>query len=911
MRVDGRRDVFVLLLDTLLCLCTATYFWYKLSLFNVPLHTAFIKDTKYTTSLLTAFTMDTQSPTFSDHVFSDPEFDDIVDQALGNTELNISECIDGGGNNDIEPASEDDSGTLIPANNVPQNVDTEIRDVDHESSDGDTSTLSSETNQSSQMPLPPEETFKSFKDLEEFTNKWSLQYGFELVRGRKNKKNKEGEICIRYLECSRHSRLSNTRKLGPEDRKRLKRLSRRIACPMSVIAAAVIRGEPNGRWEIRHRGEAYCSHNHGPLNPKALAGHRRRSRTQDVLSTVRDHRAAGVRPAQTLAAMQNSEKDCILIRKDLYNARMQVRHEELGNRTPIQALFSNLNEKGWFYRYKLGPDQKLEAIFLISPELIRWYKANPDLTLFDCTFKTNRYRRPLLNICGVSGENKTIQAGVAMIGGQAQEWYQWVIQQFKELLRLKRITAPRLLITDREAALMNALDEEFPHTPSLICRWHANKDVLAYVRTKLGQIRDEHGQAHNSERTDEFMKLYYRAIGAETEEAFTETCTMLGQNSRICAAYLEKNWWLYKEKLVAFWTNKHPHFGNQAASRLEGAHACLKRWLGSSRNDLYGLIQCIEPFWRQFTTELEASSDQAKLGPTYLLRDPIFDNTLGVICKYALHEAHTQFKLAKKELARPQQTTCRGVYRQVYGWPCKHDFIGLLERSEPLQPGHFDKHWWMNRRAAPQPREEPLRIFEPAVLRVQRRAARRGRQQAGAGVYGTRREPSYSERVDLNSPASPPRAPPPSTAPSVPQERITVVPPPPGYRPSQFPRATPAVSSQPLLSGIQGPSHYRMIAPAIPTPSQWQPAPVQYPYFQQHVSSFPQQHVQRYPEQLVQLPPIQTRPNPLPSYPGIHVQPDEDIEYFPAFKPARSHSYAAYSSFGTNAEVTQQGYTHQ
>ena len=67
---------------------------------------------------------------------------------------------------------------------------------------------------------------------------------------------------------------------------------------------------------------------------------------------------------------------------------------------------------------------KAEAIFLISPELIRWYKANPDLTLFGYTFKPNRYCRPLLNICGVSGENKTIQAGIAMIGGQAQEWYQ-------------------------------------------------------------------------------------------------------------------------------------------------------------------------------------------------------------------------------------------------------------------------------------------------------------------------------------------------------------------------------------------------------------------------------------------------------------------------------------------------------
>ncbi|KAN0074957.1 hypothetical protein V8E54_007568 [Elaphomyces granulatus] len=217
------------------------------------------------------------------------------------------------------------SSALIPTNNAPHRVDSELN---QKSNNSDTSATSSETNRSSQiplqMPLPPEQTFDSFRELEEFTHKWSLQYGFELVRAKKNKKNKAGDICIRYLQCSRHGKLSNTRKLRAEDRKRLKRASRRIDCPMSVIAAALIKEEHNGSWEIRHRGEAHCSHNHGPLDPKDLAGHRRRALTQDVLSTIHDHRAAGIRPAQTLAIIQNNSKDCILTRKDLYNARLHV-----------------------------------------------------------------------------------------------------------------------------------------------------------------------------------------------------------------------------------------------------------------------------------------------------------------------------------------------------------------------------------------------------------------------------------------------------------------------------------------------------------------------------------------------------------------------------------------------------------
>lgn len=233
--------------------------------------------------------------------------------------------MDGGGN-----------GIGLSTNNAPQRVDSELQHFNRKSNGSDTHATPSEANHSSQIPLPPEQTFESFEDLEAFIHKWSLQYGFELVRTKKNKKNKQGDICIRYLQCSRHGKLSNTRKLRAEERKRLRRSSRRIDYPMSVIAAALMKEEPNGRWEIRHRGEAYCSHNHGPLDPKALAGHRRRALTQDVLSTIHDHQAAGIRPAQTLAIIQNNSKNCILTRKDLYNARVQVRHKER-SRTPIQA----------------------------------------------------------------------------------------------------------------------------------------------------------------------------------------------------------------------------------------------------------------------------------------------------------------------------------------------------------------------------------------------------------------------------------------------------------------------------------------------------------------------------------------------------------------------------------------------
>ena len=42
--------------------------------------------------------------------------------------------------------------------------------------------------------------------------------------------------------------------------------------------------------------------------------------------------------------------------------------------------------------------------------------------------------------------------------------------------------------------------------------------------------------------------------------------------------------WLtpYKPEIVHAWTDRHFHCGTTTTSRLEGAHAVLKRWIGGS-----------------------------------------------------------------------------------------------------------------------------------------------------------------------------------------------------------------------------------------------------------------------------------------------------------------------------------------
>jgi hypothetical protein len=65
---------------------------------------------------------------------------------------------------------------------------------------------------------------------------------------------------------------------------------------------------------------------------------------------------------------------------------------------------------------------------------------------------------PLLNICVVTSNCKTVQVGLCFLSGEKEEDYNWAIAQFTNLIKVYDIGKPLLVVTDRELALINTLD---------------------------------------------------------------------------------------------------------------------------------------------------------------------------------------------------------------------------------------------------------------------------------------------------------------------------------------------------------------------------------------------------------------------------------------------------------------------
>jgi hypothetical protein len=241
--------------------------------------------------------------------------------------------------------------------------------------------------------------------------------------------------------------------------------------------------------------------------------------------------------------------------------------------------------------------KKLERLFFAHPDAVKLWKQHPDIILMDCTYKTNRFRMPLLNICAVTGNKKTIQIALCFLSGEKEISYEWALKCLRELMEELGIDCPICIVTDRETALMKALDYIFPESNHLLCTWHVNMNVLANCRKHFP--KDLPGPTANEPdivdpKWEAFLKDWASLLDSPTEAEYNSRLirfhTRTSAAEKEAISYIEKTWLKWKEKLVRYWVDTNLHFGVRVTSPIEGCHAVLKSYLKVSTGDLKGVF---------------------------------------------------------------------------------------------------------------------------------------------------------------------------------------------------------------------------------------------------------------------------------------------------------------------------------
>ncbi|XP_074314702.1 protein FAR1-RELATED SEQUENCE 5-like [Silene latifolia] len=190
----------------------------------------------------------------------------------------------------------------------------------------------------------------------------------------------------------------------------------------------------------------------------------------------------------------------------------------------------------------------------------------------DSTYKTNEYRLPLVEMVGVTPVEKSFVIAYALVTHESEEKYLWVLRKLKALLN--DVVQLNAIVTDCEGGLLNAIPIVFPDSSHFLCLWH----IYSNVETKALDITKQDNWAKHVT-----YNLFTAVVEAETEDNFNVAWGILAREWAGVAAYIERQWFPHLEKWAKYRTNKITHFGNTSTSRVESAHANLKRWLNSAK----------------------------------------------------------------------------------------------------------------------------------------------------------------------------------------------------------------------------------------------------------------------------------------------------------------------------------------
>ncbi|GMF58874.1 unnamed protein product [Phytophthora fragariaefolia] len=376
------------------------------------------------------------------------------------------------------------------------------------------------------------------------------------------------------------------------------------------------------------------------------------SLTDGAREAINADAQTGVSVSQSLARIVAVNPGISLQPQDLYNVRNKGFNFRLEGKTRMRFLLDTLDSELFVVSHQVDAHNRISHLFFAAQESINIYKNNPDVLLLDCTYKTNKFKMPLLDIVGVSGMNMTIHVAQSYLKGEDKDDYLFALKALGKMMTDQHIALPQLILVDRDLALLNALEEIFPEVPALLCIWHKDSQ--------------DHRQ---------FCEAFNKVIRSRTEDEYNAACENLRKLSPTEAAYVDNIWLdIWKWRLVHYWTNQITHFGLQATSRVEGYHSALKRCLRSSRGDMLTAFTRMQHWWAQTNRKYWDRVANTKIKALASLQKPIFHGVTTVIHNHAQKKCLEQIDLITSK-------PCSGLFTRTTGIPCSHKLAIVSART--------------------------------------------------------------------------------------------------------------------------------------------------------------------------------------------------------------------------------------
>lgn len=267
----------------------------------------------------------------------------------------------------------------------------------------------------------------------------------------------------------------------------------------------------------------------------------------------------------------------------------------------------------------------------------------------------------------MTATRSTFYIGFAFVSNEREESYTFVLENLRATYQ---DGGPRTIISDKEPSLLRAIDEIFPLAASMIYIWHVMKNIQARMMPILqrqalladhnadNDLRDKINEMWKSAKSSFNMVIFAR-MEEEKDQAWANFC---GEYSdpvfRPVIEYIKSEWLNddTAQRLLRCHTKENLHFDECASSRVEGAHAMIKRHLNVSSNDLMTVVQSIERTVKAQHSEALKRIANEQVNRPLSLHTFLYREVIGKVSHYALkqvrkiHDEHLPLGPSKKPI---------------------------------------------------------------------------------------------------------------------------------------------------------------------------------------------------------------------------------------------------------------------
>ncbi|KAM0017110.1 putative Zinc finger, SWIM-type, MULE transposase domain, FHY3/FAR1 family [Helianthus debilis subsp. tardiflorus] len=303
--------------------------------------------------------------------------------------------------------------------------------------------------------------------------------------------------------------------------------------------------------------------------------------------------------------------------------------------------------------------------------------------LLDATYKTNKYNLPFLEIVGVISTNKTFSIAFAFMNKEKANNYIWALTRLK--LTINDSFCPRVIVTDRDLALMKACAEVFPQSNHLLCRWHIQNDIIKHCRPR---IRSQETWVH-------FLWMWNTLVASPTNTAYMQNYddlqALLIEYPGVLH-YLQTTWLdNYAERFVSLWTDKHINFGNSTTNRVESQHTKLKKHLDTAKCDLDRFIHVIEDIVSSQETAIKDSIERSRHIRKKKYNYPTFQQLHDVVSHHAMKIILAEIHRSRDFVLTVDNCGCQ--IRSCFGLPCAHELAMYVSEGLAIPFDCIDPFW--------------------------------------------------------------------------------------------------------------------------------------------------------------------------------------------------------------------------